>query len=71
MLKNFPNCPVTPKMLHISRNPIALNIVFSLTGSPFKMQIHHVLSISETTPQNVNVSKDNLGCSLKRDSLVK
>lgn len=55
--ENSPNCPLMSEMLYISRSPVALNIVLPLLGSPFKRQIPHILSVSETIPQNASVHK--------------
>lgn len=35
-------------------------------GSPLKRQIPHILSISETIPQNASILKDTLGYALKK-----
>lgn len=48
--ENPPNFPLVPEMLCIRRNPVVLNIVLSVAGSPFKRQIPHIVSISETIP---------------------
>lgn len=61
--RNSPKCPLISEMPYITRNPVALNTVFSFMGSPFKRQIPHLLSISEVVPQNAGVARDFLGYS--------